>query len=172
MEKIAASKVAERSKSKSPTKPEEKVSDKKSTTKEKESQSTARKESPKRQAEKSSEIPKESKEMPPTPNKSETAKTTVASLPKVDVATTISTTNSDQTKPINTTAAPAALPSSVTAAMASASPIKDNAKRPSLKRHKDSIKECKPLNVLVYAETATARESAINILKEILAENT
>ncbi|XP_073839153.1 holocarboxylase synthetase-like protein isoform X2 [Musca autumnalis] len=174
LEKIAAS---ERSKSKSPTKPEEKVSEKKpSSTKEvKQSQKIDHIESPQKHAEKSSEIPKDggSKQMS-TPNKSESTKAT-ASLPKVDIpTTTISATTSDQTqqKSINTIAAATpSLPSTATA-IASASPIKDNAKRPSLKRHKDSIKECKPLNVLVYAETATARESAINILKEILAENT
>ncbi|TMW51845.1 hypothetical protein DOY81_003090 [Sarcophaga bullata] len=69
-------------------------------------------------------------------------------------------------------------PSTSSAAAAAAtvptatSVVKDNAKRPSLKRHKDSLTECKPLNVLVYAETSTARESAVNTLKEILADNT
>lgn len=52
------------------------------------------------------------------------------------------------------------------------SAIRDNAKRPSLIRHKDSLTECKPLNVLVYAETSTAKESAVSTLKEILADNT
>ncbi|GBP01369.1 hypothetical protein EVAR_73538_1 [Eumeta japonica] len=63
----------------------------------------------------------------------------------------------------------AATPSSASSAT---SAIKDGAKRPSLKRHKDSLRECKPLNVLVYAETATSKESAVNTLKEILADNT
>ncbi|XP_065355202.1 biotin--protein ligase isoform X2 [Calliphora vicina] len=67
--------------------------------------------------------------------------------------------------------------SDLTAAAASASSstpsaVKDNAKRPSLIRHKDSLTECKPLNVLVYAETSTAKESAVSTLKEILADNT
>lgn len=45
-------------------------------------------------------------------------------------------------------------------------------KRPSLKRHKDSLKESKPPNVLVFAESSTTRQSAIDTIREVLAENT
>lgn len=75
-------------------------------------------------------------------------------------------------KPVTATSVATATTSNAPLASPVPSAVKDTSKRPSLKRHKDSIKECKPLNVLVYAETATARESAINILKEVLAENT
>ncbi|XP_023297566.2 biotin--protein ligase isoform X1 [Lucilia cuprina] len=94
-------------------------------------------------------------------------------------AATIASTTQEMLKTEQTTIKPTlitAKPELTTAAAASSgsstSAVKDNAKRPSLKRHKDSLTECKPLNVLVYAETSTAKESAVNTLKEILADNT
>ncbi|XP_037815457.1 biotin--protein ligase isoform X2 [Lucilia sericata] len=76
------------------------------------------------------------------------------------------------TVPTNITAKTELTAPAAASSGSSPSAVKDNAKRPSLKRHKDSLTECKPLNVLVYAETSTAKESAVNTLKEILADNT
>uniref|UniRef100_A0A1A9VB40 BPL/LPL catalytic domain-containing protein n=1 Tax=Glossina austeni TaxID=7395 RepID=A0A1A9VB40_GLOAU len=56
--------------------------------------------------------------------------------------------------------------------LATTSLIKDTNKRPGLKRHKDNLTECKPPNVLIYAESASTRQSAIEALQDNLAENT
>ncbi|KAM7361646.1 holocarboxylase synthetase-like protein isoform 2-T2 [Cochliomyia hominivorax] len=137
LEKIAASKLAEQTKSKSPS------SNVNGTSKESKIEENKAKSSPSKELEKKSE-------------------------PKILEPVSDKPIKSSPAKPSLTTAvAPSAASSS-----GSPSAIKDNAKRPSLKRHKDSLTECKPLNVLVYAETATSKESAVNTLKEILADNT
>ncbi|EDV92861.1 biotin--protein ligase isoform X2 [Drosophila grimshawi] len=41
-------------------------------------------------------------------------------------------------------------------------------KRPILQRNKNSLGECKPLNVLVYSDSASARDSAIATLRQLL----
>lgn len=107
----------------------------------------------------------------------EANKTTTSTSAEKEKPHTISqqkTNITNTTSPVtNKTSLSTAPSTSLSAApTASTSVVKDNAKRPSLKRHKDSLTECKPLNVLVYAETSTARESAVNTLKEILADNT
>lgn len=141
LEKLAAAKLAEKSKSKSPISP--KVVDDKTVAKAKEENITA-------STSKEPEKPNEKFE------------------PQVKQPEVKITPEKTETKTAATAAATAAGASSSSAPSA----VKDNAKRPSLKRHKDSLAECKPLNVLVYAETVTAKESAVNTLKEILADNT
>lgn len=143
LEKIAAAKLAEKSKSKSPTSTKT-INDKPTNeTKELNTNDSTTKET------------EQTKEKLTTQVKQE--------QPEVNI-TTAKVENKTTAAPPATAAGPSSssLPSA----------IKDNAKRPSLKRHKDSLTECKPLNVLVYAETATAKESAVNTLKEILADNT
>lgn len=150
LEKIA-SKVAERSKSKSPTpKVNEKLEIKSSTT---EANETA------------------------TSSNTEKEKTKSTTPQKTNIISITSPASAIKTGSIMDKAGLNTAPSTSSAAGAATVPsatsvVKDNAKRPSLKRHKDSLTECKPLNVLVYAETSTARESAVNTLKEILADNT
>lgn len=46
--------------------------------------------------------------------------------------------------------------------------LKNNTKRPSLRRSKESLKECKPLNILVYSDVATSRDNVVSTLKNIL----
>ncbi|XP_055847706.1 biotin--protein ligase isoform X2 [Episyrphus balteatus] len=48
------------------------------------------------------------------------------------------------------------------------SAVKNNTKRPSLRRSKESLKECKPLNILVYSDVATSRDNVVSTLKNIL----
>ncbi|KAH8381902.1 hypothetical protein KR009_000835 [Drosophila setifemur] len=43
--------------------------------------------------------------------------------------------------------------------------------RPVLKRNKDSLQESKPLNVLVYSDSASARESTLATLQQLLEKN-
>ncbi|XP_075145553.1 holocarboxylase synthetase-like protein isoform X2 [Haematobia irritans] len=178
LEKLAAAKVAERSKSKSPSKDNE--IPKKAITVATPSPNVNTIQNPMSSSNPNGSpiqttIAQEQKEILEIPDMAgpiETAKVS-DSLPIKDVLdknspqTSTSMANNDTPVKLSETAAISSGPSG-----SAASVLKDNAKRPSLKRHKDSIKECKPLNVLVYAETATARESAIIILKEILADNT
>lgn len=150
LEKIAAAKVAERSKSKSPA---SKVDDRKLEIKSNNSKPN--------ETELTSGVSKE---------------TDKAVAKQEEVANTSSNNSASETIGISTVDTAKKTISNVIVAPAAesgASPaIKGSSKRPSLKRHKDSLSECKPLNVLVYAETATAKESAVNTLKEILASNT
>lgn len=134
LEKIAAAKLAERSKSKSPTS---------------------------RVIEKTEPKP----EIKPSASKANDTQTSLLAKSTIVTTTAPTPTTSSTPKPSLTNNAKSA-------STASTSAVKDNAKRPSLRRHKDSLTECKPLNVLVYAETSTARESAVNTLKEVLADNT
>ncbi|XP_055908964.1 biotin--protein ligase isoform X2 [Eupeodes corollae] len=48
------------------------------------------------------------------------------------------------------------------------SAVKNNTKRPSLRRSKESLKESKPLNILVYSDVATSRDNVVSTLKNIL----
>uniref|UniRef100_A0A1I8QBH0 BPL/LPL catalytic domain-containing protein n=1 Tax=Stomoxys calcitrans TaxID=35570 RepID=A0A1I8QBH0_STOCA len=187
LERIAASKAAEISKSKSPTKDNEaKYAKQPSTTLTSSSPAVAgQNDVPSTKSTASlSQVTKDQEKTPKIPQVAEplsepTKSIPTDSIPKIE---SVDKTASKTTTPATTTAASsnintpkptvATTTASVSSAGITSSPLKDNTKRPSLKRHKDSIKECKPLNVLVYAETATARESAITILKEILAENT
>ena len=154
LEKIA-SKVAERSKSKSPTpKVNEKLEIKSSTTEANETITSSNTEKEKTKT--------------TTPQKANIISTTSPAP-----ASAITTGGSIIDKAgLNTAPSTSAAAAAAVTVPSATSVVKDNAKRPSLKRHKDSLTECKPLNVLVYAETSTARESAVNTLKEILADNT
>ncbi|XP_055375458.1 biotin--protein ligase isoform X2 [Condylostylus longicornis] len=49
---------------------------------------------------------------------------------------------------------------------------KDNTKRPSLKRNKRSLSDNKPPNILVYSNSASAKDSVISSLKDILQPDT
>lgn len=145
LEKLAAVRAAEKSKS-----PTSKVNDKTET------KSTAFKSNEETTTSTSKDIENTSVNL-------EENKQIISTSTATVLAAATSTTSTN--KNTLASAAPAASPSAPSA-------VKDNAKRPSLKRHKDSLTECKPLNVLVYAETTTAKESAVNTLKEILADNT
>lgn len=51
------------------------------------------------------------------------------------------------------------------------SPIAATPPRPVLKRNKDSLQDSKPLNVLVYSDSASARDSTLATLEQLLERN-
>ncbi|EDV47891.1 biotin--protein ligase isoform X2 [Drosophila erecta] len=51
------------------------------------------------------------------------------------------------------------------------SPPSDAPSRPVLQRNKDSLQDAKPLNVLVYSDSASARESTLATLQQLLERN-
>ncbi|KPU79433.1 uncharacterized protein Dana_GF17255, isoform B [Drosophila ananassae] len=51
------------------------------------------------------------------------------------------------------------------------SPVTATPPRPVLKRNKDSLQESKPLNVLVYSDSASARDSTLATLEQLLERN-
>uniref|UniRef100_A0A1A9X1X6 BPL/LPL catalytic domain-containing protein n=1 Tax=Glossina brevipalpis TaxID=37001 RepID=A0A1A9X1X6_9MUSC len=145
LEKIAAAKVAERSKSKSPVgKDVEKSSSNNQVTAKTKANERAKSASP---------------EKPTTQKFDEKINTTTSDKALTSVITATSPSSlSKPSKTIN--------------ALATTSLIKETSKRPSLKRHKNSLKESKPPNILIYAESASTRQSATEALKDNLAENT
>ncbi|XP_037897765.1 biotin--protein ligase isoform X2 [Glossina fuscipes] len=144
LEKIAAAKVAERSKSKSPV------------GKDAEKSATGTQVAAK--AKTNERAKSKSPERPITRKCNENMTTTISKMAlKSEVAPSPPGSLSKSIKTVNIPATP--------------SHIKGTNKRPSVKRLKDNLTECKPPNVLVYAESASTRQSAMGALQDNLAEN-
>lgn len=147
MERIAASKAAQKSISKSPT-----IKSTEST------QSTRREQEQEQEQENQLDnlTSSETKDLPPEIN--------ITSASALEM---LKETENEEIAEIKESKLPAA-----SSACATPSQKKNYGKRPSLKRNKDSLKESKPPNVLIYADSSSTRQNVIDTIREVLAENT